>query len=802
MEHIKTLCSILIVLMVCISIHAQNMVGAVPISYELTFDVPEDPSQPVKGHEVLTFFLEKKQDVILDFFGLLTTEKCTLNKKSVIAQEDGRQIIIPKKRSVAGENRLVLDFTLNNYAFKRSEDYLYTPYSPDRARMMFPCMGSTEQLAKFSISLKLPKGWEAVTSESKEPLKANLVTFTAGRFLKKTAQRNGHDITILYRDDEQNRQAQLADLTDDAAYSINWLEQYTGIVYPFDNLNIVVLPDYQSKRSEHPGAILLNDKTTFLKRLPTQEETQKRLELTAHEVAHLWFGDLVRAEDNDIDLAYELLANYLATRISMPKRPKEERDLAFMRTCLKHAKLADATLATHTISEELDNLDRVGLQYGDIVSDRATVIMEKLTDIIGEERLHKGVQQFLTQYAFGSANWHQFADAIDNSLEGSLNIGPAITSWTTKKGIPTFEVTHENGQLRVKQTGGDGWTQKLDIRLGYDMEPSKTVDVTVSGGTVALNVPNRPNFIIPNYSGMAFGRAKLTREQAMKLTERAVITRHPQNRYALLQTLFDNYRMGISSPYYFGELVRTLEAEKEPFIISELCRYLDRLLRDKSKADRVRMENSLWGTMQGSRIRECHRDVTLMLAGNATCTEVINELYNTWKNQSDRMLTERDYMSLAYRLAILRPQEWQSIINTQRKRLSSDELRSEFDFISHACSADEATRKELFLKLLKPQGRTHEAWAEEALSLLNCTLREPANNEYIRPALEAVEDIQLTSTSTFPQKWLNALLQGHHSQEARHQVEAYLASRPDYPLLLKNKILEAASELLTEHSGK
>ena len=144
MKHTKTLCSILIGLMVCISIHAQNMVGAVPISYELTFDVPEDPSQPVKGHEVLTFFLEKKQDVILDFFGLLTTEKCTLNKKSVIAQEDGRQIIIPKKRSVAGENRLVLDFTLNNYAFKRSEDYLYTPYSPDRARMMFPCMGSTE----------------------------------------------------------------------------------------------------------------------------------------------------------------------------------------------------------------------------------------------------------------------------------------------------------------------------------------------------------------------------------------------------------------------------------------------------------------------------------------------------------------------------------------------------------------------------------------------------------------------------------------------------------------------------------
>ena len=101
------------------------------------------------------------------------------------------------------------------------------------------------------------------------------------------------------------------------------------------------------------------------------------------------------------------------------------------------------------------------------------------------------------------------------------------------------------------------------------------------------------------------------------------------------------------------------------------------------------------------------------------------------------------------------------------------------------------------MKLLKPQGRTEEAWAEEALRLLNCTLREPQNNEYIRPALEAVEDIQLTSSSTFPQKWLHALLDDHHSSEARQQVEQFLASRPDYPLLLKNKILEAASDLLT-----
>jgi len=780
------------------SVYSASTEEPVAINYELTFTIPADSARPVIGHEVLTFFLDHKQDVWLKFMGSLLTDECKLNKKNVLAQQDNWLIKIPKKRTRTGENRLELDFIVSNAPFLRSDNYLFVPYAENRAHMLFPTIGDINENKLFSISMQLPEGWNCVTSESQQPISPNDVTFMAGHFDMKKGQRNERDYTVMYQSTAQVDDAQLNTLLDNAATSINWMEQYTGIKFPLDFCNIVVMPDYEPRRPTHPGALLLNEATAFKKGMPTSTEAIKQLEVMAHEVAHIWLGNLVRAEDKELDLAYELLANYLATCISWPQVPKAERDLAFMRTDLYHANRVGMTGKAHSIEEEVNMLDYVGMKYGDIVSPRASVMMEKLIEIISEGKLHTGLQQFLTEHAFGKATWAQFVEVLNKQQLG-IDIATAFNAWTQSNSIPIFETTYNNGNLIVRQQGGNGWNQIVDVRLGYDMEPSKTVRLQMNNGQATLPVANRPNFIIPNFSGIAYGRFKLSRDEVMSLTERPIITRNPQNRYALLVTLFDNYLMGISSPYYFGELVRTLDAEKEPFIIAAICDHLKRVLNDKSKADRVRMELSLLGTMQYSRSRDCHSYVSRMLSSCATCPEVINELYQTWRNQSDPMLSERDYMELSYRMALLRPSEWQNIINTQLSRLKDPMLQKEYLFISRACSPDPAQQQKLFQELLRHENRQNEEWAATVLRLLNSSLREPQSNAMIRPALEALEDIRLTNSSTFPHMWLTALLSEHHSLEARQQVEQFLNSRIDYPVLLKNQILDTASELLSAH---
>jgi aminopeptidase N len=178
--------------------------------------------------------------------------------------------------------------------------------------------------------------------------------------------------------------------------------------------------------------------------------------------------------------------------------------------------------------------------------------------------------------------------------------------------------------------------------------------------------------------------------------------------------------------------------------------------------------------------------------------EVTSYVYNRWKLQDDALLNVNDYMTMAYQLALRMPDQWQQIVDEQRSRLTNADLMREFDFISRACNPDESVQQALFDSLLEPENRAIEPWVQRLLSLLNSPLREPANNRFILPGLEELQEVQQTGDIFFPKNWVASLLGGHHSQEAAQLVQQFLDEHPDYPLALKNKLLMAAYPLLNQ----
>lgn len=159
-------------------------------------------------------------------------------------------------------------------------------------------------------------------------------------------------------------------------------------------------------------------------------------------------------------------------------------------------------------------------------------------------------------------------------------------------------------------------------------------------------------------------------------------------------------------------------------------------------------------------------------------------------------MNERDYMAMSYHLAMTRPAEWKDIIATQRKRLTSEDRRREYDFVSRACSPDKMAQDSLFASLLQKENRQVEPWAASLLSLLNDASREPYNVKYITPGLDVLEEIQRTGDIFFPTNWLRALLRGHQAPAAHEAIKIFLTQHPDYSPFLKNKLLEAAFTLL------
>ena len=790
------------------------------VQYKLIFDIPDDVSKPVKGYEVMEFIWNSDDDLTLDFQGDASQfdGKCLINGKSKPRPVEfaDEHIIIPRNYLKKGYNSIYLTFRCGNKALNRNQDYLYTLFVPDHARSVFPCIDQPDVKALFKLTLELPSDWRSISNNGVENttlmgtrkrvefattmlLPTYLFSFTAGRFNQEVALRDGRTFQALHRETDPQKIAQLQTVFDQIALSIRWLEEYTDMKYPFQKFGFVVLPGYQFGGMEHPGAIQFSDRRIFLGANPSQDEVLGRLELVAHETAHIWFGDLVTMRWFDDVWTKEVFANFMAAKIAQRQYPHIDHDLNFLKTYQTTAMHTDRTDGSHPIQQPLDNLEDASLLYGNIIYDKAPVMMRKLEEQMGDTWFRKGIRRYLKKYAYGNATWDDLVEIL-NQEDPTAHIREFSDVWVKQKGMPVIETSVEGSQLVIRQHDPQGrglvWNQKFDVMLGYDFTPSKTVTVNMQHQEERIPLSERPDFIIPNYSGKGYGRFTLPTDYTKILIKRLICTTSDLNRYALALTLFDNYLMGRLDNTYFSELYRTLEKERNPLIITTLCNHLTKIAFDQEKADRTTMELFFMDMIQNTTQPATRQHLLRSLSSNASSVIVNAFLYDIWEKHNEPLLNEHDYMNLTYHLAIVNPQRWGEIVNRQRMRLQTADLQREFDFVSQACNSSTDVQRALFHSLLRKENRTVEPWAAQALALLSCNAREPQNNEYITPALNALEDIQRTGDIFFPANWTAALLGQHKSSEAKRMVQDWIQLHAYYQPSLLNKVKENAYYLL------
>lgn len=773
------------------------------VHYDLIFNISSDQQKNIDGQAVIQFYMKKKEEVVLDFQGRVP-ETCMVNGKKRRVVMSNEHIVIPAKQMKEGMNSIEIDFVSTDKALNRNSEYLYTLFVPDQARSCFPCFDQPDLRATFNTQLNLPQGWSAIVSESKSPIPTYLYSFVVGQFEEKTGQRDGYNIRALYREKDPQKVAQIETIFDEVAQSVRWMESYTGLKYPFNEFGIIILPGYQFSGMEHPGAIQLTDRRLFLGSKPSQDEQISRMELIAHETAHQWFGNMVSLKWFEDVWTKEVFANFFASKITRRQFSKVDHDLNFLMTYQNRALAFDRTEGTHPIAQELKNMNHASLLYDDIIYDKAPVMMRILEDIIGPKQLQAGLKKFLVKHYFKSATWDDLIEILDQDSP-SAGLRQFSEVWVKQKGMPNIHTTYRDGNLIISQSDPYGrglyWRQKFDVRLIYDLDRSRTVTVDMQQPTVTIKIGNAPSSIIPNYDGRGYGRFTMDDYYTQKLPLRLIVTRGDLHRYALLLTLFDNYLMGRIPASYFGELYRNMIKEKNPLIMKTTLRHMFRIAFDRPLNERQTLEQCIMDLLPENKTADCRQAIIRQMAPNATSPDVLNQIYKIWSQHNDPLFNEHDYMEMAYRLAIMRPQEWSSIISQERKQLKTDQLREEFDYISRACTPDVQEQRHLFNTIIKAENRPHEPWALSVLRLLNADVREPGSNDYINSSLSSLSYLQNTSDIFFASHWLNILFAGHKSQEALKQVEAFLQKNSNLEPNLRNKILVASWMLKNYWSG-
>ena len=784
------------------------------LKYSLRFSIPEQKQETVEGETRILFTIQKPQEIILDFRESADKVKeVSVNGQPTEYTFLNEHIILPKSSTIEGKNEVYIRFTAGNQSLNRNDEFLYTLLVPDRARTVFPCFEQPNLKAAFTLQLEVPTKWEAVSNTSiaseniingkkhitflpTEPLSTYLFSFVAGK-LKKVEYADGERIlTAYHRETDPKKVTQLNDIFEQVASSLHWLEDYTDVPYPFAKYSFIILPGFQYGGMEHTGATLYNDNSMFLSEHPTLDEELARAKLIAHETAHMWFGDFVTMDwFNDV-WTKEVFANYFAACIVEPLFPSVNHSLNWIKTYTAASLSEDRTLGSNSIRQPLDNLRNAGLIYGNIIYNKAPVMMQKLVEIMGEEAYQEGIREYLKTYAYSNATWDDLITILDAKSEEDLATFSDV--WVNQKGMPHITFTNRCGQLEIRQRDplnrGLIWPQHFQITFIGD--EITTVEVDLSQETYALTVPLNTKAILPNTDERGYGLF-IPDEQS-----RAWLLAHWQEmtddtaRQSLLMLLYENYQHRlITDKEWINALLNGLKTEKNALIASTLCGYLSgpmQKLKDK------KLEETIWLWTEKHPIASCRLQLIRCLISNASAPQSIDKLYQLWEKQSHPMLNERDYMTMAYELALYNPEKYENILTTQRNRITNPDRLRQFDFISQAVTPDTLQMDAFFQSLLKAENRRIEPWAASALAYLNHPLREKYAVKYIRPGLEVLQEVQRTGDIFFPKNWVSALLRNHNSKEAYQEVQAFFKAHPGYSPLLTNKILQATWPLYKE----
>ena len=791
------------------------------VNYQLFFSIPSERQQPVEGDVEICFQTEQPQPLILDFRAEPEqVKRVELNGQLVAYTVQDEHIVIAKEHVSAGKNRVRVSFTPADQSLNRREEFLYTLLVPDRARTLFPCFDQPNLKALFTLTLKVPETWQAVANgaveavdslsvlgkhliqfHQTEPLSTYLFSFVAGELQKEQFEREGRTIAIYHRETDPQKVAQCPAIAEEVFDALAWQADFTGLDYPFMKYDLIILPGFQYGGMEHTGATLYADRRMFLDAHPTLNERLGRSALIAHETSHMWFGDYVTmAWFNDV-WTKEVFANYFASRIVEPQYPAVNHRLNFIRDYLPSAYAEDRTLGANPIQQSLDNLRNAGLVYGAIIYNKSPIVMEMLVRVLGEEAFREGIREYMKSFPYGNATWDELIEIMDRYTD--VDLRNWSQAWVGEKGMPELTATIEGDELVVRQQ--DAWRRGLiwPQQLAYQLySPSRTqlVELNSDAAEVHVKLEHLPTdaFILPNVDGRGYGFFRLDEPTAAACWNVLLKSDDEVLRGSLLITLFENLRRQTIDPAGFrSALLAYLPQEPNALLFSMALGYLGNC-QALFPTDAVSVEEALWQLVTSAEEPSRRLQAFRQYRSIAESAEGLKRLYTIWDQEQAPKgcyLSESDYISLSYRLAILMPEQADQIVAKQLARIQNGDRRKEYSFVSPAVSPNKAVRDSVFQALLIAENRRVEPWAASALSLLNDAKREQESIEYIRPAIEILQEVQRTGDIFFPANWMRALLSGHHSKEARDEVDRFFADHPDYPPMLSNKIRQQADHL-------
>ena len=339
------------------------------------------------------------------------------------------------------------------------EAYVYGHLFLDAAPTVFACFDQPDLKAPYVVSLRTLQHWRVLGNghatqmapgrwelARTQPLATYFVTVCAGPWASAERQHRGIPLGIHARRSLADPLARQADqLLDVTASFMDYFQELFGIDYPFGDYHQVFCPEFNAGAMENPGCVTIRDHYLF-RGAATEDEVLTRTNTIAHEMAHMWFGDLVTMKWWDDLWLNESFAEYLAHRACSTVKDSDATwiDSTMARALWGHA--AERSPSTHPVAgspapdaqSALNNFD--GISYA-----KGAAVLRQLIAHIGDAAFLAGVRDHLRVNAFGNSDLAGFLAAVERAA--ATDLSDWSHAWLETAGLDTLHAHQDTGRV-------------------------------------------------------------------------------------------------------------------------------------------------------------------------------------------------------------------------------------------------------------------------------------------------------------------------------------------------------------------
>jgi puromycin-sensitive aminopeptidase len=333
-------------------------------------------------------------------------------------------------------------------------------------RRAFPCWDEPEFKAVFGITLDVEEGLTAI-SNGPEAERTNaagrtvirftdtmkmssyLVAFIVGRLeMTDPVDVNGTPMRVVHVPGKSHLTAFGLDV---GAFALRWFEDYYGIPYPGDKVDLVALPDFAAGAMENVDCVTFRENVLLIDPdRSTQREQELVADVVSHELAHMWFGDLVTMRWWNGIWLNEAFATFMEIAACAAYRPDWHRWTSFgvARTA---AFETDSLINTRPVEYEVRSPADCEGMFDVLTYEKGGALLRMLEQYLGADRFREGVSHYLHRHSYANTETNDLWDAIEETSGSPVR--RMMDSWIWQPGYPLVEaaLVDDGATLRLGQ---------------------------------------------------------------------------------------------------------------------------------------------------------------------------------------------------------------------------------------------------------------------------------------------------------------------------------------------------------------